>query len=95
MIESEHVSHPLRPYDPATHGGWTERHATHLLWRAQCGASYQEIERATQAGLQATLDHLLTPQEESAEFQSTEGLLRRLAVDTGNIANLRRGGCTA
>jgi uncharacterized protein (DUF1800 family) len=66
---------------------WTRREATHLLWRAQFGATLDEIDQATEAGLQATLDRLLTPQTESAAFQKSEALLRRGAEGTGDIAD--------
>jgi uncharacterized protein (DUF1800 family) len=69
--------------------GWTPRDATHLLWRAQYGASIEEIERATEVGLEGTLERLLSPQSESPEFVSSERLLRQVALDTGNIDNLK------
>ena len=37
----------------------------------------------------ATLDRLLTPQPESPEFETAEPLLRGVALDTGNIADLK------
>ena len=57
----------LAPNDP---GAWTRREATHLLWRAQFGASAPEIGRAHKEGLPRTLDRLLTPQPESEEFRT-------------------------
>ncbi|MCH8173063.1 MAG: DUF1800 domain-containing protein [Proteobacteria bacterium] len=36
-----------------------------------------------------SLDRLLTPQHESPEFESSDRLLRQLAVDTGNINHLK------
>jgi uncharacterized protein (DUF1800 family) len=78
----------LRLYDPAT-GSWTRQEATHLLWRLQYGATHAEIEAAVPAGLQKTLDRLLTPQAEAPQFDSAEQLLRRTAFDTGNITDLK------
>ncbi len=78
----------FEPYDSGRQG-WTRRDATHLLWRAQFGASAEEIQAAEQAGLEATLQRLLTPQAESAEFEASEPLLRQIATDTGNIENLK------
>ena len=89
MMGTEHTGQPLRPYEPAANGGWTPRDAAHLLGRTQHGARSDEIERATQDGLAKTLDRILNPQEESPEFQSTEALLRRTALDTGNIESLK------
>jgi len=70
-------------------GGWTRRDATHLLWRAQFGASGAEIARATRDGLTKTLDRLLSPQTESGEFQATEPLLREAAYNSGGIGDLK------
>ena len=76
----------LAPSDP---GAWTRREATHLLWRAQFGASASEIDRAHKEGLSRTLDRLLTPQQESEEFRAVEPLLRETAYDTDNIKDLQ------
>jgi len=76
----------LAPNDP---GAWTRREATHLLWRAQFGASAPEIGRAHKEGLSRTLDRLLTPQQESGEFRVVEPLLRETAYDTDNIRDLQ------
>ena len=70
-------------------GGWTRRDATHLLWRAQFGASETEIARATRDGLANTLDRLLSPHPESDEFQATEPLLREAAFNSGGIGDLK------
>ncbi|MBT6158195.1 MAG: DUF1800 domain-containing protein [Planctomycetaceae bacterium] len=88
MSGSKSVGDPLRPYN-SKKDGWTRRDATHLLWRTQFGASADEIEQATTAGLGKTLDRLLTPQEESPDFETSERLLRQVAVDTGNISHLK------
>lgn len=89
MSDSKTPGDVLRPYDPAAHGGWTRRDATHLLWRTQYGASQAEIDEAAAAGLQNTLQRRLTTQPESPQFQSAEKLLRRTAFDTGNITDLK------
>ncbi len=68
---------------------WSRHDATHLLRRAQFGASRAEIDRATADGLDKTLDRLLTSQPENEEFRLTESLLRRAAHDTGSAASLR------
>ena len=78
---------PFRPHESSSK--WGRREAAHLLWRAQYGATHEEIGKAAEEGLAKTLDRLLTPQKESEEFLSTESLLRRVALDTGNIANLK------
>ena len=79
---------PLAPYEPARQG-WNKRDATHLLWRTQYGTTFEEIEQAADAGLEKTLDRLLTPQKESADFQVSDQFLRQNATDTGNIDNLK------
>ncbi len=88
MIDLKSTSGALRPHDP-TGQGWTGRDATHLLWRTGYGATPTEIEQAADEGYEKTLERLLSPQEESAEFQSAEPLLRRIAIDTGDIDHLK------
>ena len=88
MSDSNTADGAYRPYDPQA-GGWTRSDATHLLWRTQYGATNREIEEAVAAGLQKTLERRLTPQPESAQFQSAEELLRRTAFDTGSITDLK------
>ena len=88
MSSPKQTAGRLPAYDDKTHG-WTRRDATHLLWRAGFGATFDEIDRASKAGLKATLDRLLTPQQEPAEFESTQQLLLRTALDTRNIADLK------
>ncbi len=68
---------------------WTHREAAHLLNRVQFGFTPEELDRATNDGLESTLDRLLETQPESVEFSSAETSLRQSAVSTGNIADLR------
>ena len=70
-------------------GEWSRREATHLLWRTGFGASADEIQQVTQDGLDKTLDRLLSPPQESAEFTKANALLRQAAFDSGNIADLK------
>lgn len=70
-------------------GEWSRREATHLLWRTGFGASADEIQQATHDGLDMTLDRLLSPPKESAEFQKADALLRQAAFDSGSIADLK------
>lgn len=79
----------LRPYHPARDGGWMFQDAAHLLRRTQFGASAEDMERSARDGLDATLDRLLTQQNESAEFRTTAALLRRTASDTRDIVDLK------
>ena len=88
MIDAKQAGEALRPYDPKT-GGWTRRDATHLLWRVQYGATFEEIEQAAGEGFEQTLNRLLTTQEETEDFQTSDRLLRQTAMDTGNIDNLK------
>ena len=68
---------------------WTRLDATHLLWRAQFGASASEIARAHEEGLSRTVERLLVSQPESKEFKSVESLLREAAYDTDNKGDLQ------
>lgn len=68
---------------------WSRSAATHLLWRSGFGASIDEIQQATQDGLDKTLDRLLSPPAETAEFRKADALLRQAAFDSGNIADLK------
>ncbi len=74
---------------PYTAQHWTRRDATHLLWRAQFGSKAAEIFAAHKAGPEATLDRLLKPQPETAEFNEVEALLREAAYDTGAVGDLQ------
>ncbi len=76
------------PYDLSSEG-WTRREAAHLLWRAQFGASEAEIIRATDEGLEKSLERLVANQKKEAAFEETAGLLRQTAIDTGNIDQLK------
>jgi uncharacterized protein (DUF1800 family) len=88
VSEFKSAGDAYRPYAPAA-GGWTRRDATHFLWRTQYGATHAEIEEAVAAGFEKTLNRRLTPQPESAAFQSAEALLRRTAFDTASIGDLK------
>ena len=83
------MSKPAGMLAPQDTRQWTRRDATHLLWRAQFGASVSEIDRAHKESLSKNLDRLLTPQPESEEFQVVEPLLRETAYDTGSISDLQ------
>ncbi len=72
-----------------TEVAWSRSAATHLLWRTGFGASADEIQQATQDGLDKTLDRLLAPPVETAEFGKADALLRQAAFDSGNIADLK------
>lgn len=68
---------------------WSQPEAIHLLWRTGFGASADEIQQATQDGLDQTLDRLLSPPAETAEFGKADVLLKQAAFDSGNIADLK------
>jgi uncharacterized protein (DUF1800 family) len=72
-----------------TDGQWSRREATHLLWRTGFGASADEIQQVTQDGLDKTLNRLLSPPAETAEYGKADALLRQAAFDSGNIADLK------
>ena len=76
----------LAPHDARQ---WSRRDATHLLWRTQFGATAAEIAATHKAGLAKSLERLLTPQKETADFEDTESLLREAAYDTGAVGDLQ------
>jgi uncharacterized protein (DUF1800 family) len=79
----------LIPFPSGAAADWTPRDAAHLLGRAQFGFSTQELDRAVAGGLNATIERLLAPQRESVEFQQAESALRKTALATGEIADLK------
>jgi uncharacterized protein (DUF1800 family) len=79
---------PLAPYDAAARE-WTRRDAAHLVRRTRLGASRGDVDRAFADGLDATIDRLLAPQEETAEFARGDAALFRVATNSGEIADLR------
>jgi uncharacterized protein (DUF1800 family) len=60
-----------------------------LLRRAQLGASRDDIDQAHAEGPEATIEKLLSVQEESAEFLARDEALRRLAINSGDIGDLQ------
>lgn len=72
-----------------TDSPWSRSAATHLLWRTGFGASADEIQQATQDGLEKSLDRLLAPPAETAEFGKADALLRQAAFDSGSIQDLK------
>lgn len=74
---------------PSGERAWTASDAAHLLGRAQFGFTTGELERASQDGLAATVERLLTPQPEPAEFQQADVSLRKTAIATGEINDLK------
>lgn len=78
----------LPVYDSATQE-WSDDLARHLLWRCGFGAAPDEISRVREQGLERTVQQLLTPQAESAEFEQVSPLLRQNAEDTSSIGNLK------
>ena len=83
------MSEPTGMLAPHDAHQWTRRDSTHLLWRTQFGATVSEIDSAHKQSLSKNLDRLLTPQQESEEFQIVEPLLRETAYDTGSISDLQ------
>ena len=76
----------LAPHDARQ---WSRRDATHLLWRTQFGATAAEIATTHKVGLAKSLERLLTPQKETADFEDIESLLREAAYDTGAVGDLQ------
>jgi uncharacterized protein (DUF1800 family) len=59
------------------------------LRRLQVGVRVTEVDQACQAGWPETVERLLNPADESAEFQAAETALRQTALATGNITDLK------
>lgn len=79
----------LDPFDATRDGAWTANEAAHLLGRAQFGFSSAELDLALTTGLTATLERLLAPQAETAEFQQANSALLKVAFATGSITDLK------
>ncbi len=79
----------LAPYDAVREGAWSPREAAHLLGRAQFGFTSNELDRAVKEGLNATVERLLAPQAESAEYQQAEAALKKTSLATGEIGDLK------
>ena len=75
------MSSPLDHFGPAD--------AVHLLSRLQFGVSAEEVQRAVDEGLEATLDRLLSEQAESESFLKTEAALRETAFATSSLEDLK------
>lgn len=83
------AAEPLPVYDASAPDRWTEREAAHLLNRVQFGFTPAELDRVTRDGLKATLERLLTPQQETDEFVRAETTLKQAAISTGSIEQLK------
>jgi len=79
------VSTSLQTYKKA----WTRQDAIHLLWRTQCGATTEEVDRAVEVGLEATVGRLIEPQPEVEKFDRTESVLLQSATASGGIDALK------
>jgi uncharacterized protein (DUF1800 family) len=78
----------LSPCDFKSHG-WTWRDAAHLVRRTRFGASHDDIRQALDDGAAATIERLLSEQSKSADFIARDAALRHVAMDSGDIADLR------
>ena len=76
----------------STRRDWTRRDAAHLVRRSRLGASCGDIDQALSAGPAAAIELLLAEQKESQEFLLRDAALHTVAHNSGNIADLRRGG---
>ena len=79
----------LQPRESTEQVSWTRADAAHLLGRAQFGFTDSELARAVSDGLLATVERLLTPQAETLEFQQAEAALRKTALATADINDLK------
>ena len=68
---------------------WSRQDAIHLLWRTQCGATQEEIDRVTRDGLEATAARVVQSQPEAEEFRATESVLYQSAKASGGIGSLK------
>jgi uncharacterized protein (DUF1800 family) len=82
------AANSLDPYSPPK-GKWSAADAAHLLRRTGFSCTSDELEAAVQAGLEATVDRLLSVQTESDDFEETQRLLRQAADDAEDLERLR------
>lgn len=75
----------LAPYT----GDWGSDEAAHLLGRAQFGFTPTELDQAAAAGLRDSVNQLLSSRPEQHEFQQAESALRKTALATGEVADLK------
>jgi len=80
---------PLAPFSPTPENPFDARKAAHLLRRTGFGAPHEDVERAVKAGLEKTVDSLLTFDATDDEFQLLAGSLEGTIVDFGNADHLR------
>jgi uncharacterized protein (DUF1800 family) len=78
----------LSPFDFKSHG-WNRRDAAHLVRRTRFGASSSDVQQALDDGPEATIERLVSEQTESADFLARDAALRRVAMDSADIADLR------
>ncbi len=87
------TSDSLAAYRPDAHGGWSSADTAHLLWRLGFGALARDVADATKLGLSAALDKYIPANgarpAESAEFLATEPVLRRAALSSGDVNQLK------
>lgn len=79
----------LTPHDANREGAWSIREAAHLLGRTQFGFTPAELSLTLETGLTASLERLLSPQAETAEFRQAEEALRKTALATSEIGDLK------
>jgi uncharacterized protein (DUF1800 family) len=65
------TTQPWAPYVPSAENPWTRQKAGHLFRRASFGPTRAELDKAMADGPAKTIDALLTPIEEDADFQAT------------------------
>ena len=63
-----------QPYVPSPERPWDLRRAGHLWRRVANGATWSELQNSLKYGPQATVDRLLEPGEDAAEFEQTRNL---------------------
>lgn len=82
------------PYDPTTDGPWDRKQATHLLKRACFGAAKEEVARAVQDGMAATVDRLFDEnQAQEAKFQDTFNRVSNALMDFTDAGQLQAWWC--
>ena len=73
-------------YEPDADHPWNLAQAGHLYRRAAFGASWEQLQQALSDGPQRTIDKLLRPQAETAEFNRTYD---EYEMATGSVDQLR------
>jgi len=76
-------------YEPSPQCPWTLPRAAHLWRRAGFGATWDQLQQSLKAGPQRTVDQLLNPQADVADFNRTCDRYEQAAASSASAEGLR------